>query len=115
MFSQEILKGTLKPMIIKLIMEEGKMYGYQITQQVKKLSCEQIALTEGALYPALHKLVEDGFLVVESEQVGNRERKYYSLSEIGRQTAAAKLEEIRESIRVLVRIFDLKPLVYDIK
>lgn len=115
MFSQEILKGTLKPLIIKLIREEGKMYGYQITQRVKELSSEQILLTEGALYPALHKLVEEGILVVESEQVGNRERKYYSLSEAGRQVAAVKLEEIRDSICILVQLFDLKPLAYDIK
>jgi DNA-binding PadR family transcriptional regulator len=115
MFSHEILKGILKPLITKLISEEGKMYGYQITQRVKELSSQQILLTEGALYPALHKLVEDGVLVVESEQVGNRERKYYSLSETGRQTTVSKLEEIRESIRILTIVFGLKPPAYGIK
>ena len=80
MFSQEILKGTIKPLIIKLINDEGKMYGYQITQKVKELSSQKIIITEGALYPALHKLVDEGILVTENEWIGNRERKYYFLS-----------------------------------
>ncbi len=115
MFSQEILKGTIKPLIIKLIKEEGRMYGYQITQKVKEISSERITITEGALYPALHKLVDEGVLVTVSEWVGNRERKYYLLSELGKQTAVSKLEEIRESILMLVQLFDLKPLVYDVE
>ena len=115
MFSQEILKGTIKPLIIKLINDEGKMYGYQITQKVKELSSQKIVITEGALYPALHKLVDEGILVTESEWIGNRERKYYLLSESGKQTAVVKLEEIKESILMLVQLFDLKPIVYDIK
>lgn len=115
MFSQEILKGTIKPLIIKLIKEEGEMYGYQITQKVKEMSSEKILLTEGALYPALHKLLDDGILVVESKPVGNRERKYYSLSDLGKQTASSKLEEIRDSILMLIQLFDLKPLTYDAK
>lgn len=115
MFSQEILKGTIKPLIIKLIKDEKRMYGYQITQKVKELSSQKIVITEGALYPALHKLVDDGVLVTESEWIGNRERKYYLLSESGEQTASVKLEEIRESILILVQLFDLKPFVYDAK
>ncbi len=115
MISQEILKGTIKPLIIKLISDGGKMYGYQITQRVKELSAQKIVLTEGALYPALHKLVDEGILVTETEWVGNRERKYYMLSEAGKEKAPAKLEEIKESVLILVQLFDLKPLVYDTK
>ena len=115
MFSQEILKGTIKPLIIKLIQDEGEMYGYRITQKVKEMSAEKIIITEGALYPALHKLVEEGILTVESKPVGNRDRRYYSLTDLGKQTASSKLEEIKDSIWTLVQLFDLKPAVYDIK
>ena len=69
MFSNEILKGSIRPLIIKLIKENGRMYGYQITQKVKEISSDSIILTEGALYPALHKLVKDGILHVETEQI----------------------------------------------
>lgn len=61
MFSNEILKGSIRPLIIKLIKENGRMYGYQITQKVKEISSDTIILTEGALYPALHKLVKMAF------------------------------------------------------
>ena len=113
MFSQEILKGTIKPLIIKLIREEGRMYGYQITQKVKMISSEKILITEGALYPALHKLVDEGILITENEWIGNRQRKYYRLSELGEEAAVSKLEEIRESISMLVQLFDLNSLSHE--
>lgn len=115
MFSNEILKGTIKPLIIKLIRENGRMYGYQIVQTVKTLSSNNIVLTEGALYPALHKLVDEGILIVEKEQVGNRERKYYSLSHSQLQTANYKLNEIRQSIEILIQLFDIPQPSYDTK
>ncbi|MEG1612202.1 MAG: helix-turn-helix transcriptional regulator [Alistipes sp.] len=115
MFSNEILKGTIKPLIVKLIRDYGRMYGYQITQKVKELSSDTIILTEGALYPALHKLVDEGTLTVETERVGNRERKYYSLQHTHIQATTFKLEEVMQSIRMLVQLFDIPQSVYDTK
>ena len=115
MFSQAILKGIIKPLIIKMIKDNGRMYGYQITQKVKKMSSGNIHLTEGALYPALHKLEDEGILTVEIEMTGNRPRKYYSLSETGKQTVTSKLDEIKESILILTRLFDLMPDLYGTK
>ena len=115
MFSQEILKGIIKPLIIKMVKDNGRMYGYQITQKVKEMSSGNIHLTEGALYPALHKLEDEGILTVEIEMTGNRPRKYYSLSETGKQTVTTKLDEIKESIVILTRLFDLMPTVYGTK
>ena len=112
MFSQEILKGIIKPLIIKMVKDNGRMYGYQITQQVKAMSDGNIHLTEGALYPALHRLEKEGILTVEAELTGSRLRKYYSLSESGQQTSVSKLDEIRESIAILVRLFDIIPEAY---
>lgn len=115
MVSQEILKGTIKPLIIKLISENGKMYGYQITQKVKILSDNKINITEGALYPALHKLVEEGILITETTTIDNRIRRYYFLSESGKECANTKLEEVKNSILVLAQMFDLNHLSYGIK
>ena len=117
MFSQEILKGIIKPLIIKMVRDDGRMYGYQITQKVKEMSSGNILLTEGALYPALHKLEDEGLLNVEVDMVGSRIRKYYSLSDFGNQTSATKLDEIKDSIAILVRLFDIDiiPNAYGIK
>jgi PadR family transcriptional regulator PadR len=56
MHSPELLKGTLQTILLKVLKDHGRMYGYEITLRVKELSGERILLTEGALYPTLHKL-----------------------------------------------------------
>jgi len=60
MYSSELIKGTLKTIILKLLSEEKRMYGYEITQKVKELTGGKIQLTEGALYPTLHALEAQG-------------------------------------------------------
>jgi PadR family transcriptional regulator, regulatory protein PadR len=65
MASNDLLKGMLKPLILKLLMEKGRMYGYEITQMVKEISGGEIELTFGALYPILHKLEQEGIVITE--------------------------------------------------
>jgi putative ABC transport system permease protein len=60
--SPELLKGTLQTIVLKVLKDNGKMYGYEITQLVRDLSNNRILLTEGALYPTLHRLVAEGLL-----------------------------------------------------
>src|ERR1700752_3983573 len=80
MYSSELIKGTLKTIVLKLLAENKRMYGYEITQRVKDLTGNKIQITEGALYPTLHSLEADGILITEIEYIGKRVRKYYSLS-----------------------------------
>lgn len=71
------------------------MYGYQITQRVKELTQGELTITEGALYPLLHKLEENGILETETELIGSRVRKYYSLSKEGKKQTQIALEELK--------------------
>ena len=82
-YSSELIKGTLKTIVLKLLADNKKMYGYEITQKVKEITKGELKITEGALYPALHKLEAEGVLEVEIENVDNRLRKYYKLTEPG--------------------------------
>ena len=66
-YSSELIKGTLKTIILKLLRDNPRMYGYEMTQRVKELTGNKIQLTEGALYPTLHALEADGILQTESE------------------------------------------------
>lgn len=91
--SNELLRGTLRTIVLKLLYEYGRMYGYEITQKVKDLSGGEIQLTFGALYPTLHKLEKEGVLSTTSEVVDHRSRKYYELTETGEATASTKIEE----------------------
>jgi len=107
MLSNELTKGTLQTIILKLLSEEGKMYGYEITQYVKALSEEKLILTEGALYPTLHKLEAKGLVRTEKEMVGKRMRKYYSLTVKGKKANVNKLAEFQDFINTMHLI--LKP------
>jgi DNA-binding PadR family transcriptional regulator len=101
MYSSELIKGTLKPIILKLLSENKRMYGYEITAKVKELTSNKIQLTEGALYPTLHALEADGILETETELIGKRVRKYYSLSKEGKKSAKLKITEFQEFIETM--------------
>lgn len=111
MYSKELTKGTLQPIILKLISSRDKMYGYEITQEVKKLTSGKIDISEGALYPILHKLEAQGVLTTEKIYVGKRVRKYYSVTKDGKQKVIEATKEINDFIMTLHTIFNTKPLV----
>lgn len=85
------------------------MYGYEITQRVKELSTERILLTEGALYPALHKLEADGLLQTETVMLGKRMRKYYSLTEAGSGIAQERVAEFIDFINTMSILLKIQP------
>lgn len=99
MNTNQLYKGSLSTIILKLLEDNGRMYGYQITQEVKKISGGEFTITEGALYPMLHKLEGEGLLDVEMEMTGNRMRKYYSLTKNGKKEAVSRFAEMQEFIR----------------
>lgn len=110
MFSSELIKGTLKTIILKLLSDEKKMYGYEMTKKVKELTGNRIQLTEGALYPTLHALEAEGILVTETEFIGKRVRKYYSLSKNGKEASEKKVNEFAEFVGVMKVLLDFKTL-----
>lgn len=99
MANSKLYKGSLNTIILKLLEEQGKMYGYEITQKVKQLTKGELSITEGALYPALHKLEAEGLLDVEVAKVDNRLRKYYKLTEEGKKETVNRLAELEDFIR----------------
>jgi PadR family transcriptional regulator PadR len=111
MSTSPLLKGTLQTIILKLLEDNEKMYGYEITQKVKELTAGEIKLTEGALYPALHKLEADGLLETFNQIVDNRVRKYYRLTEQGGQEVTSKLQEAQAFMEHLQALLQLKPSV----
>ena len=104
-----LYKGSLTTIILKLLGESDRMYGYEITQKVKELTKGKLKITEGALYPSLHKLEAEGILEVEVVKVDNRLRKYYRLTEKGTRETADKLSELEEFIKILQGIIKPAP------
>jgi DNA-binding PadR family transcriptional regulator len=108
MANQKLYKGSLQTIILKLLEEQDKMYGYEITQRVKELTKGELQITEGALYPALHKLEAEGLLDVEIVNIGNRLRKYYKLTEQGTKETINKLAEMQEFLKTMQNLVNPK-------
>ncbi len=109
MYSKELVKGTLRTIILQLLSEEDRMYGYEMTQRVKERSANKFQLTEGSLYPTLHKMVQEGLLSTEKEMVGGRTRKYYRLTPAGEAATISRITELKDFIATLQSVLDLKP------
>lgn len=107
MNKNSLYKGCLEPLLLKLLNDNGRMYGYEITQKVKELTIGELQITEGALYPLLHRLEADGVLTTEVENIGNRPRKYYKLTEEGEKQKSHALEELENFMRTMQLL--LKP------
>ena len=108
MKNSQLYKGSLVTIIMKLLEEKGRMYGYEITQKVKEITKGDLNITEGALYPALHKLEAEGLLDVEVERVDNRLRKYYKLTEKGTTETVNRLAELEDFIKNMQTIVNPK-------
>ena len=107
-YSTELIKGTLKTIVLKLLADNKKMYGYEITQKVKELTSDKIQITEGALYPTLHSLEADNLVTVESEFIGKRVRKYYRLSPSGKAKTKEKVSELADFMSTMKFLLDIK-------
>jgi len=108
MRNSQLYKGSLTTIVMKLLEENGRMYGYEITQKVKEITEGELKITEGALYPALHKLEAEGVLEVEIENVDNRLRKYYKLTQKGTSETINRLAELEEFIKNMQSIVNPK-------
>ncbi len=109
MHSPELLKGSLQTIILKLLVDNDRMYGYEITQKVKELSGGKLVLTEGALYPTLHKLEAEGFLKTEKVHLGKRVRKYYHLTSVGKNSVVQRIEDFEAFISTMFKILQINP------
>lgn len=111
MSNSKLYKGSLTTIILKLLNESDKMYGYEITQKVKTLTHGELKITEGALYPALHKLEAEGLLKVEVKKVDNRMRKYYTITENGVKEKQNKLKELANYISIMQSLVGPKLII----
>jgi PadR family transcriptional regulator PadR len=102
----ELVQGTLDLLILKTI-ALGPMHGWAIAQRIHQISREVLQVGQGALYPALHKLEQNGWIRSEwSISENNRRAKYYTLTRAGRkvmQQEAAQWERLSAAISLIVR------------
>jgi PadR family transcriptional regulator PadR len=89
----DILQGTLALLVLKTLASKGRMHGYAITTHIQQVSAELLRLEEGSLYPALHRMEQDGWVRAEwGVTEKNRDARFYSLTAKGRKQLAQEQE-----------------------
>ena len=82
----DILQGTLALLVLKTLAGGGRMHGYAITAHIQRVSADLLRVEEGSLYPALHRLAQEGWLGAEwglTEK--NRQARFYTITRAGRK------------------------------
>lgn len=104
--SKNAYNTILRELILQLFQHQEQWHGYDMAKKLKENSNGQIEIKENRLYPALHKLEQEGVLSSELVQVGNRSRKYYTLTENGTEEADAafiKLSEMAQALQLILK------------
>ena len=97
----DLLPGTLDLLILRLLVA-GPMHGYGLAQRLKTLSREVLQVGESSLYPALQRLLLNGYVDAEwGPSENNRRARYYTLSKAGRKHLAAERAEFEELVAAI--------------
>jgi transcriptional regulator len=103
----DLVQGTLDLLLLKILALEP-LHGWAIGQRLKQISGDVLQVSDGSLYPALHKLEQEGWITAEWKPTeNNRRAKFYSLSRLGRkqlQKEAANWERLSGAITGVLRL-----------
>lgn len=103
----DILQGTLALLVLQSLATRGKLHGYAITAYIQRASADLLRVEEGSLYPALHRMEQDGLVRAEwgtSEK--NRPARFYMITAAGRRQLAQEQEQwdrLTEGVRRVLR------------
>jgi PadR family transcriptional regulator PadR len=102
----DLVQGTLDLLVLRVLSLEP-MHGWSIAQRIRQMSKEQLRVGQSALYPALHKLEQQGWIDAEwAVSENNRRAKYYRLTSAGRKalkTETAQWERLSSAISLIVK------------
>jgi len=103
----DLVQGTLDLLVLKMLALEP-LNGWAISQRLKQISKDVLQVSDGSLYPALHKLEQEGWITAEwRASENNRRAKYYSLTRLGRRALARESEQwerLSSAISAIVRL-----------
>jgi PadR family transcriptional regulator PadR len=82
----DILQGTLLLLVLKTLDSRGCMHGYAITSHIQEVSADMLRVEEGSLYPALHRMEQEGWLrAAWGTTEKNRQARFYTITAAGRK------------------------------
>ena len=101
------LQGTLDLLVLKTLSQMGSLHGYGIVLHIQRASEDLLRVEEGSLYPALHRIEQEGWIASEwALTETNRKAKYYRLTASGRkqlQEAEKNFEHLVKGVRAILR------------
>jgi transcriptional regulator len=105
--SQELLPGTLDLLILKTL-QRGSMHGYGIAQHLRVTSQDVLQVGESSLYPALQRLLLNGWITGEwGLSDNNRRARYYALTASGRKRLAAERKGFEQIVGAIQRVLEV--------
>ena len=100
----DLLQGTLDVLILKTL-AGGAMHGWGISQRIQQVSQDVLAVNQGSLYPALHRLEEKGWIAAEwGNSENNRRARFYSLTRAGKRQLAEETESWERFAAAVTRV-----------
>ena len=105
----ELLPGTLDLLILKAV-SLGPLHGYGVLLRIQQISGETLFIEQGALYPALFRLVRQGLLKAEWDRSeNNRRAKYYELTAKGRKRLKEETDWWNRSSKAIAAVLSARP------
>jgi PadR family transcriptional regulator, regulatory protein PadR len=106
----DLVQGTLDLLVLKILALEP-LHGWALSQRLKQISGDVLQVSDGSLYPALHKLEQQGWIQAEWKATeNNRRAKFYSLTRLGKrhlEREAADWERISTAISDVMRLTEV--------
>jgi transcriptional regulator len=103
----DLLRGTLDMLVLRTL-AAGPLHGYAIAQRIKQISGEVLQVGEGSLYPALQRLLVDGWVTAEwGMSDTNRRARFYNLTPDGRRQLEREADSFRRMVVAIERVMEL--------
>ncbi|QSE98681.1 PadR family transcriptional regulator [Fulvivirga lutea] len=108
MISKNLTAASTKPIILG-ILKQGNSYGYLIIKKIKEISEGKMEYSDGMLYPVLHRLEKEGLIKSNwSMEDDTRPRKYYEITETGKQSLVEEKQQWQQVNAVLDQLWNVK-------
>lgn len=106
----DLVQGTLDLLLLKILALEP-LHGWAISLRLRAVSGDILQVSEGSLYPALHKLEQEGWITAEWKQTeNNRRAKFYSLTRLGRKQLESEMANWRRLSSAISQVIQLSEI-----
>ena len=102
------LQGTLDLLVLKSLAARGPMHGYGITVHIQAIAGEALRVEEGSLYPALHRMAQEGWIKAQwGSTENNRRARFYSITASGQKQLAAEEKRWSDLTQAVARVLQM--------